>query len=111
MRALREDSAGLADLGRFSHLMEETEHLCSRGQQKVAKIVHCGLHRYALHPREHVPNARDSEGLADLGRFSQLLQEIERSCSCGQEEVAKIVQCGEEVLAEKHRTSLVSTEY
>jgi hypothetical protein len=40
-------------------------------------------------------NARDSEGLADLWRSSQLLEETEHFCSCGQEEVAKIVQCGE----------------
>jgi len=30
-----------------------------------------------------------------LGRFSQLLQETNHFCGCGQEEVAKIVQCGE----------------
>jgi len=29
-------------LGRFSQLLEETEHFCRRGQQKVAKIVQCG---------------------------------------------------------------------
>lgn len=30
-----------------------------------------------------------------LARFSQLLEETEHFCGCGQEEVAKIVQCGE----------------
>ena len=32
---------------------------------------------------------------ADLGRFSQLLEETEHFRGCGQEKVAKIVQCGE----------------
>jgi hypothetical protein len=32
----------MADLGRFSQLLEETEHFCGRGQEKVAKIVQCG---------------------------------------------------------------------
>ena len=41
-------------------------------------------------------NARDSEGLADLWRSSQLLEETEHFCSRGQEEVAKIVHCGEQ---------------
>jgi len=31
-----------------------------------------------------------------LGRFSQLREEIEHFCGCGQEEVAKIVHCGEQ---------------
>jgi len=42
--------------------------------------------------------SRDSERLADLGRFSQLLEETEHFCGCGQEKVAKIVQCGEHLL-------------
>ena len=29
-------------LGRFSQLLEETEHLCGWRQEKVAKIVQCG---------------------------------------------------------------------
>jgi beta-glucosidase-like glycosyl hydrolase len=29
-------------LGRFSQHLEETKHFCGRGQEKVAKIVHCG---------------------------------------------------------------------
>jgi hypothetical protein len=29
-------------LGRFSKLLEETEHFCGGGQEKVAKIVQCG---------------------------------------------------------------------
>jgi hypothetical protein len=29
-------------LGRFSQVLEETEHFCGCGQEKVAKIVHCG---------------------------------------------------------------------
>jgi len=32
----------VADLGRFSQLLEETEHFRGCGQKKVAKIVHCG---------------------------------------------------------------------
>ena len=35
---------GTADLGCFSQLLEETEHFCGRGQEKVAKIVQCGEH-------------------------------------------------------------------
>jgi hypothetical protein len=35
--------------------------------------------------------------LANLGRFSQLLEETERFCGCGHEKVAKIVQCGEQL--------------
>jgi hypothetical protein len=31
-------------LRRFSQLLEETEHFCGRGQEKVAKIVQCGEH-------------------------------------------------------------------
>jgi hypothetical protein len=31
-------------LRRFSQLMEETEHFCGCGQEKVAKIVQCGEH-------------------------------------------------------------------
>ena len=38
------DSDVSGRLGRFLQLLEETEHLCGRGQQKVAKIVHCGEH-------------------------------------------------------------------
>jgi hypothetical protein len=29
-------------LRRFAQLLEETEHFCGCGQEKVAKIVHCG---------------------------------------------------------------------
>jgi len=29
----------VADLGRFLQLLEETQHFCGCGQQKVAKIV------------------------------------------------------------------------
>jgi hypothetical protein len=29
-------------LGHFSQLLEETEHFRGCGQEKVAKIVHCG---------------------------------------------------------------------
>jgi hypothetical protein len=29
-------------LGRFSQLLEETEHFCGGGHEKVAKIVQCG---------------------------------------------------------------------
>ena len=36
------DAEQLADLGRFSHLLEVTEHFCGCGQEKVAKIVQCG---------------------------------------------------------------------
>jgi hypothetical protein len=38
-----------------------------------------------------------------LGRFSQLLEEIEHFCGCGQQEVAKIVQCGEKIEEEAIR--------
>jgi hypothetical protein len=34
--------------------------------------------------------------LADLGRFSQLLEQTQHFCGCGDEKVAKIVQCGEQ---------------
>jgi hypothetical protein len=37
-------SEPLADLGRFSQLLEETEHLHGLWSRKVAKIVHCGEH-------------------------------------------------------------------
>jgi len=33
--------------------------------------------------------------MADLGRFLQLVEETESFRGCGQEKVAKIVQCGE----------------
>ena len=42
--------------------------------------------------------------LADLGRFSQLLEETEHFCGCGQEKVAKIVQCGEPKTLAKSKT-------
>jgi len=32
----------LGGLGRFSQLLEETQHFCCWGQQEVAKIVQCG---------------------------------------------------------------------
>ena len=56
-----------------------------------------GNHDYTLHCRRLCANTRESELLADLGRFSQLLEETEHFCGCGQEEVAKIVQCGEPI--------------
>jgi hypothetical protein len=39
--------------------------------------------------------------MADLGRFSQLLEETEHFRGCGQEKVAKIVQCGEALTEEE----------
>lgn len=39
----------LADLGRFSQLLEETEHLRGCGQEKGAKIVHCGEAKGGYH--------------------------------------------------------------
>jgi hypothetical protein len=41
--------------------------------------------------------------VADLERFSQLLEETEHFCGCGQEEVAKIVHCGEKIEEEAIR--------
>jgi hypothetical protein len=38
-----------------------------------------------------------------LGHFSQLLEEIEHFCGCGQKEVAKIVHCGEKIEEEAIR--------
>jgi hypothetical protein len=54
--------------------------------------------------------AQHSRLVMRLGRFSHLLEEIEHFSGRGQEKVAKIVQCGEQ-LAEKNNSSLVSTEY
>jgi hypothetical protein len=34
----------MAGLGRFSQLLEETEHFRGCGQEKAAKIVQCGEH-------------------------------------------------------------------
>ena len=76
----------------------------------VAKIVHPGLLR--LHAglfrrlRAMLATRRDSQFLR---RFSQLLEEIEHFCGCGQQEVAKIVQCGE-ALAEKNWTKVWSVQ-
>lgn len=45
---------------------------------------------------------RDCSGLGaigkNLGRSSQLLEETKHICGCGQEKVAKIVQCGDQHL-------------
>jgi hypothetical protein len=48
-------------------------------------------------------SARESEQLADLGRFSQLLEEIKHFCGCRQEKVAKSVQCEEKIEEEAIR--------
>jgi len=38
----------LADLGRFSQLLEETEHFCGCGQEKIALLIeHLGYFRAA----------------------------------------------------------------
>jgi len=45
LRCLHADAGDLAvtgRLGRFSQLLEETEHFCGWCQEKVAKIVQCG---------------------------------------------------------------------
>jgi len=38
--------------------------------------------------------------MANLALFSQLLEEADHFCVCGQEKVAKIVHCGEQFLNE-----------
>jgi hypothetical protein len=38
-----------------------------------------------------------------LRRFPQFLDETQHICGCGQEEVAKIVQCGEKIEEEATR--------
>jgi hypothetical protein len=59
-------------------------------------MVHCGLSQLHRCTRIRLrANARDSDGVADLRRFSQLLEDTEHFCGCGQEKVAKIVHCGE----------------
>jgi hypothetical protein len=50
----------VADLGRFLRVLEETEHFCGRGQEKVAKIVQCG------EPRLGRPLEVNSAGIFSL---------------------------------------------
>jgi hypothetical protein len=50
--------SGLADLRRFSQLLEEPEHFCRCGQQKVAKIVQCGEHSFIRKSTEEGPPAK-----------------------------------------------------
>ena len=75
-------------------MVEETEHFGS-WRQKVAKIVHSGLPR-GLDAALVSGYANARRGVSGrLGRFSQLLEEIERFSDRGQEKVAKIVHCGD----------------
>lgn len=70
-------------------------------QEKVAKIVPYGLSQLHIpHLATITPKLCDSERLADLGRFSQLLEETEHFLGRGQEKVAKIVHCGEPKISE-----------
>jgi hypothetical protein len=49
------------------------------------KIVHCGLSRsHAALIGAYVPMLATRSEWADLGRFSQLLEETEHFCACGQ---------------------------
>lgn len=69
----------------FSQLLQETEHFVRWRQKRVAKIVHHGLpgsHRCTLSPSTRQCLRFGVAG--KLRRFSQLLEETEHFCGCGQ---------------------------